>query len=292
MSITIDAEAIGWADDGTEQGYIGTAAAVAGLVPMPWDRYRVENVNGSASWAVGASSAHNDDGSATAWVFNVAQMSGSPPTTGTFRLRHIFRGRRYGIRYDPTYTYLSGAIADFCVMIDGVCYRVPKARSHWDDASTSLSPGVAYWGCPVILPDGEHQADIIAVGSQTAAIGQMIFGFLGDPLAGYTMPPRSCYPAAMGAVPTTAAPFSAAWSNNTARVPRGLVRLVYMSTDASPRTVTISMSGSTLDTITVPAGGRAEWPTVAGSPVALDDANLKHKIDSGATVTCTAYLQG
>lgn len=290
MSIVIDPQAHGWFDDNTESGGVRTLPVISNLVAMPFRKYDFENPSSNAGWQEGAAAGANSDGSCTAIYFTVATMSGTPPTSGVNKIRHKFYGRIYGIRYDPLYAYSGGPLVDFCIMVDGVAYRIHKSLYDWDTGVLIANPGERWFVIPNLLPDGEHSADIIAIGSQSANIGQMIFGYLVEQRAGYVSPGRTVYIQPQGTVPLTATGLT--WSANQSRYGKYLYKIVYWSSDAAIRTITLSQAGTTCDVLAIPAGGRIEWPTHNVGPMAVDDALFKHLVDSGTTVTATAWFQG
>lgn len=193
--VSIDPQASGWQDDGTESGTNRINIAQGNLIPIP---FRTNNCNissaGTASAVINASNLTNFDGTATGMFCNIPA---SASLGGGIRVSFWFNGPILSLRYTELVGY---ALPKIAVNIDGVNYPVPTSQSRdaiSNDVFTNAPAEIQQSIVARNLGEGAHFAEIFLQQDTTLAARVYLHGFSVSESAGYVRAPNGvkCAPA-------------------------------------------------------------------------------------------------
>ena len=276
---TLDEQASGWRDDGSESGIQRVEVAAGNLVPVP---FRLNNCNiaqsGTVTVSNNAVNTANFDGTATGLII-IAPAAAA--LGGGARIAFFFNGPVLALRYHEILGY---TLPDMSMNIDGVNYPIPTSQSR--DPITNALPSAppAEMQMAMIsrdLGDGPHFAEIFINQSKTDSCRMYLHGYLVDEAAGYArpLPGVKCGPAQI-AVSTS---YGGILSGNS--VLAAVRKLLFANTTASPITVSVRPTST----------ASAMWsrPVPANDTLELDFGGLAYdlgtiQVSASATgVTCT-----
>jgi hypothetical protein len=271
--------------DGIGNGRIRTELAAGELVFVPWT-YAQDGVGTSPT--SNAFAAMNADKSGT----YILMESGANGFGTNYGISGYFRGRSFGIRFDPSTTSATSpnVHSDMGVMIDRVGYQVPKqAWNPWTQARQS-DPSGSY-GVIITrdLSDGLHHFEIDHRVFTSSANAAYIMGLLLEKAAGYRDPVNfsmRCNPYDLGTSNQT----MMGGFTGSFRVPRGLVEMTYYNTSGSAITVTWRLQATDYYVFSLAAGESRtfQYPIpIAGNHFSASANNYMHRA-SATGVKCTA----
>lgn len=183
----LDPQAIGWRDDGTDQGALATQPALATLVPRSirlgstvndWMRYE------SAGGATVANTFRTLKGQS----YNGSLCTITCPAAdfSYVKAKLTVYGRRFGI----SWYYVTGQTTEpFTVVIDGKAYEVPFSLTDPLSGAvvTQVEPFLQ-WVCPDLLDDTRHEIEVIFLGDRPSGSSRswIMRDVLLDSSAGYS----------------------------------------------------------------------------------------------------------
>jgi hypothetical protein len=289
MSISLDPQAIGWRDDGTESGVLRTERVRGGdLVRVPL-RDGQFTLNGSSTTVQRGTWQENSDGTASGILISVAIAAAAPVT-----ISHLFTGRVYGVRTLPAYNNpnIGPGITDFSVYIDGLTYAVnPYVRRTEATTVDTITSGEAAFIVADDLPMGVHKATLVFPPHPTINARWALLGYVAEKAAGYSDPSeRLSLFGTPTVLTTTAADIRAMLSGTSAKAPRGVRGGLLINSTATPVTVTLSLVSTDIYNVSVPANGSATFtfPGLIGN--LLSDIKLRASAGSAVTVTLVEGL--
>lgn len=210
----------------------------------------------------------------------------------TSTIRGYFRGRSFGVRFEPSITFAASGAAhsDFGVMIDRVAYKVPKQAFDPVQQARSVDPSGSY-GVVVTrdLDDGLHFFEISTRIFFAKSTAIYFFGLLLEKSAGYREPQNyamRCDPYTL----TTSAVrimsgFTSAW-----RTPRGISEITYYNPTGGAITVTWSLNAVVYYSFSVAAGASQTFShshPIAGNHFTNEANNYLH-VGSASGLIVTA----
>lgn len=248
-----DPQASGWRDDGHESGVVRYQQANADFVSYPFrvgHQYPRSIASASSSFAESGAPT-NPDG--TGKQFNISVPAG----TNGHRLYYPFTGRGFGVRFSPLAT-----TPDFSVAVDSEWAQVQSWPAKL--ALESITTELVYPEARAVTHDhlhrGFHLAELLFPAPASGTSTWVIFGWLLDRGAGYTEQPRNLIALTPTALTTSDVAISLA-TGVTGGVLRGLRKIIYANTTASPITVTVKTAsgGTVLWSRPVPANDSIEF---------------------------------
>lgn len=302
LSAGVDNLAIGWEDDGSEQGLLRVKSVVHGLVALPF-RNGEFSISGSSNPILRQEQIRqNNDGSCSGVV--VAVAAGSDGAENYGKMTFSFSGRVLALRWAKGISS-SGAPRDFTCIIDGIHYKVSNQIYEPVDGFTAFTKanGAQVEVIADNLHSGTHVCELVFPGSTDQTNRWTLFGYAVEAGRGIQAAPRLlalCAPQALTTsmqVPLFYPPSSS--SSYPETYPRGVRKLVYSNSTAGAITVTIetfynNATSTTLAVVTVPANGSAEYdfggPTAFDATAASGSLTLRHKASAGSAIT--AFLVG
>lgn len=279
---TIDPQASGWYDDGSESGALRTREVRGDLVPIPFDplQYYAELV-GTATAAFQTTGVYsNPDGSATG--INVSVPAG---LTQGARLWVPFYGQAFGVRWRRD----NSATDYISVTVDGVPVAVNTGTLPLLEAeglTTQITDAEARAVTHEHLDPGVHVAEIAVVSDPSTTQSVTLYGLLLDSRAGYRPLPRVGQVQTASTLTTSAVEIPV--GRGTALAMRAIRKVLYVNTSAAAVTVTVKNSTNTLKVLYLAATGNAgdcgEFDP--GSAIAASAA-FTHQASANTAVTAT-----
>lgn len=240
----IDPQAIGWRDDGTDQGALATQPALATLVPRS---LRIgSTVNNFMRFESGGGASISQSFRQLAgpsYAGHVCSITCPAADFSYVKIKLTVYGRRFGVQW----YYTSGqATEPFTVVIDGRAYEVPfSLRDPLSDSVVTLPDPFLQWVCPDLLDDTRHEVEIIFLGDRPAGSSRtwIMRNVLLDSSAGYVeqRPLDGIYGPVTATTSYSDFNPSAPWDASNVRV----VRVTVMNTAA--HTVDISLATTAAD---------------------------------------------
>lgn len=194
--ITIDPQAAGWVDDGTESGTNRINLAQGNLIPVP---FRANNCNISAAGSgvlavINATNLTNFDGTATGMFCTIPANAA---LGGGIRVAFWFNGPILSLRYTEVSGY---ALPKMAVNIDGVSYSVPSSQSRDAISNTVFTNAPAEVQQSIIaknLGEGAHFAEIFLQQNVSISTRVYLHGYSAAESSGYVRAPNGikCGPA-------------------------------------------------------------------------------------------------
>lgn len=183
MQVSIDPQATGWRDDGTDGGIVRTELARAGYVQMPFrNAFQSTSAAGSASIGLNGGNTNNTDGSGTRIAVSVAA---SATLENYAYLGFWIQGNVFGLRHAS----LPGPID---CMIDGVAYTVEEdttLNSPRTGFTSGSLPAADYQILARDLGEGLHWVELTFPAFLSGATrSYLLFGYIVDGRAGYVRP--------------------------------------------------------------------------------------------------------
>lgn len=282
--ISIDPQAIGWRDDGTESGILRTKSR-GNLVQQPFLPALIDYTS-SGSSSVNFNGAARIGGAAAARQMFVS-VSASGSLNNGVTASFIFHGPTLGLVYQTTNQGKLGC------RIDGVAYDVPLPIQTGLDTQAST---LAYDTVPgVIVADDLSntlhycQLDFACDPLGVTAFSWYMMGYLVDETAGYRKFDHASRASSNTITLTTSATFISAFSPSSAVTNiYGAHSFLFINLTASAHTVSLlpSGSGTTAIPISVPASGYAQFTPSPGVPL-VDFENWKVSADANSSVAMT-----
>lgn len=298
FSGTGDSRAIGWEDDGSNQGVIRHKTAISGLVRVPFrDGQFTVGGTSSAEYPVLKEEIFRYNSDGTGSGLTVSITAGVAGTTKFGRLKFLFSGRVFGLRWAKSYVS-SGSPRDFTVIIDGEPYAIDNQVISPDDGYTVWSTPSGEV-CEIVaddLADGTHTCEIVFQGDTDQTNRWTILGYAVESriAAAPTRPRLSlCNPQALTtSMQTLDLSHHADGTENNAT---GVKAIYYSNSTAGAVAVTIeayyTTTATTLAVLSVPANGTVSFDF--GDVVAIDHASgsgkrtVRHKAGSSSAITAT-----
>jgi hypothetical protein len=137
--------------------------------------------------------------------------------------------------------------APFDVIIDGIVYPVDKTVAMRDNLAVSGGDHDALVIVAENLEDTLHTVEIHLAGSATQARRLEVYGWIAESGRGYTSPP----PQRVGSTPTGGSTLSTTQSGIS--YVNLVAGITFYNSTAADRTVTIQISGTTYQVLTVPS---------------------------------------
>jgi hypothetical protein len=182
----LDPQALGWRDDGTDQGALATQPALATLVPR--SIRAGTTVNGFMRYesAGGASIANSfRQLSGPSYAGHVCAITCPAADFSYVKVKLTVYGRRFGVQW----YYTTGQTTEpFTVVIDGKAYEVPFSLKDPLSQSVVTQPDpFLQWVCPDLLDDTRHEVEIIFLGDRPSGSSRtwIVRNVLLDASAGY-----------------------------------------------------------------------------------------------------------
>jgi len=275
MNLTIDPQAAGWEDDGTESGAIRVKSVRGDLVPVPFRSTYYQGDVGSGcsvSWQ-SQGIVTNEDGSMTGLLVSVAAGVNAGATVW-----QPFYGRVLGIRFSRN---PSQAPADFGVLIDGVAYPVLGPPPGWEAVEAVSLNEAALMVAADNLADGWHMAQL-AFPSGGGPRQWVLHGLLVEQRAGYRPPPRQLQLIGTAALTTTQTAIPNVYSNYPAVL--GLRGILYTNISGSAATVTVKNGSAVMWQKSLAAGDSATLDF--GERLAID-SGLTHAAGANSAINAT-----
>lgn len=185
--VSIDPQAKGWQDDGTESGTNRINIAQGNLIPIP---FRTNNCNisaaGTASAVINAVNLTNFDNTSTGMFCTIPANAA---LGGGLRISFWFNGPILSLRY----TEVTGfALPKMAVNIDGVSYSVPASQSRDAISNDVFTNAPAELQQSIIaknLGEGAHFAEILLQQDTTINTRVYLHGFSVAESSGYVRAP-------------------------------------------------------------------------------------------------------
>lgn len=272
--VTIDPQAVGWRDDGSESGVLRSEMVKAGAVPQPFRYGAFATMLSGASASYQTALVNNLYGFGSGVYFQVAAGSNGA------ELILPFSGVLFGLGY------LAQSTAPVVsVDVDGVGVAFDASEIH--RRITTLTTTVGEY--PEIrithtdLDPGPHIARIAIVAPPAGTTTLTLHAYFVSALAGYPSPNRMANISAGVAVPVSYGTVPSGGGNVQLD---GIQRLWYSNTTGAGLTVTVRTYGasSALASFSVPANG--QYQLDFGSP--LSNARTLEHMASGAGAVCYA----
>lgn len=234
--ISLDPQAIGWQDDGSEAGVLRTQINRGDLVPVPFSTptsYWLEQVGAGFATYTSGSLPENLDGTATGLKLSVAHG-----LNNGVRVWYPFRGRVFGLRWLAKSSQTAGT----SVTVDGVSVSlgdpIPQALVA-EGMTTQLGTEL---GAVLFddLPPGPHLAEIVMTSDPVVDRALQLHGLLLDARAGYRAPTQGVAVLDSAACPTSATRIASGLNERASAVRK----VIYLNTGASPATVTVLYSAA------------------------------------------------
>lgn len=266
-------------DDGTEMGRKFTEEKVGGLAAMPFYPESYTTVGSTISYLTDTSLGNGDR---TGSLISVT-LSTAAAGAGTFgKIKFQVHGSRIGIRYSLLATPTP---PDFCVLIDGVAYKVTYGAKDWETNQVlNVVNPMMQWICPDVLDDEMHQVEIEFIGDVTGGSARTwyVMGFLAPKANGYESPRTNG--ASPGTVQTLTGSFVAiAFPNNA-----GFVKLAglmfFNSASGTDHTVTIQYQGTTWGPVSVLRNSHLNWEPPGKNGMNVTVTQFKLMVDAGSDV--------
>jgi len=278
--LSIDPQANGWRDDGSESGLIRTEHVRGNLVPIPFDalQYYAELSGGATATSAPTGVYSNPDGSGTG--VNVSIPSGADAGV---RLWMPFYGRGFGVRWRRD----SGLTAtNLSVVVDGEAVGVDTGNlPHLvaEAITTQITDAEARAITHPLLPnDGPHVAEIHVIRDPSATATITLYGFLLDERAGYRPLPRVAQ--MLTTTVLTAAAVEIPVGRGTALAMRAIRKVIYTNITAGPVTVTVKNGANTVWARSIPANETIEFDP--GTAIAASSA-FTHQASAATSVNAT-----
>lgn len=275
----IDPQISGIRDDGGGNG-VHRAELVRGeLVKLDLHTGWVRATTAGSGVATPSSTStqYDADGGNYAFLIQAGSSSTQSQHAGiTFN----FYGRALGIRYKREST-----VAPFSVVVDGVAYGFPNPRQQFHNIFAGLMDGDSLWLVADDLRDDIcHTAQVWMTPDGVTAARVDILGILVERRVGYQESTRVLFNGTPTTLGTSAASISLGAS--TDRAARGIRKIMYCNTTASPVTVTIKTGSTAVWSRSVPANDVIEFDPGGPFPLQMD---YTHLASAAASVNATVY---
>jgi hypothetical protein len=279
MTVTLDPQATGWFDDGSEGGAVRAAITRGDLVMMPFRGGHFAVPNGGVTY-YGGGFLDNEDGSGSRAILSVAHGTGGSGAN----IIQPFYGSVFGLRWLRDST----APTCFSVIIDGMSYLVAGQDPRWVGDGLTVADThslvVIAKDLPEVPGGGPHWADISVTQDSNLDRSLTLFGYLVERRAGYAKPAPRIHLNASGTLttnPTAICDIGGYGQYGIYSTP-AIRGIIYSNISLASATVTIKQGSNALATCTIAAG--STWTFDPLGPFALN-ATYTHQASAASSLT-------
>lgn len=280
--ISLDPQAIGWEDDGSDSGVVRTRLLRGDLVEVPFRslQFYAELAGGATATYQSTGVYSNPDGSGTG--INVSVPPGVATGAGV-RLWLPFSGRAFGVRWRRD----RASMAAFSVAVDGQAVPVASGlipRLVAEGLTTQITDAQARAVTHDALPDdGPHLAELAFVSDPGATSTVTVYGVLLDSRVGYRQLPRVGQVVSTTVLTASAVEIPA--NRGNVLTFRSLRKVIYANTTAGAITVTVKNGANTIWAKSIAANDTAELDF--GGAGLAPSAAYTHQASAAASVNAT-----